>query len=224
MPCCGTGLGLGYGGTGVDPDALSYINKTGVISGIVQVPTYSAKNLLTYSNTFTSGWTTSAISVSADSSVTDPLGGTGAFKIIPSATLAGHAINLAVTGASVAPMTFSVYARALGYNYATIRTDSGVSINVDLTNGTVTGSETAPTSSSVTSIGNGWYRIALTYTPPSSSVSMNIAAVSTSGSGYKLSFTGDGTSGIQIYGAQFEVGSITALAVTSGSTLFGVTG
>jgi hypothetical protein len=83
-------------------------------------------------------------------------------------------------------------------------------IYVDLTTGqAVTGTSitlTAPTSSSITSVGNGWYRISITQAASSTTASGRSAYI-TSATGTTNAFAGDGYSGIYIWGAQLEAGS-----------------
>lgn len=49
MPCCGTGLGLPYGGTGVDRDALSYFSRAGISSNALTPSAY--QNASTFNGT-----------------------------------------------------------------------------------------------------------------------------------------------------------------------------
>lgn len=110
--------------------------------------------------------------------------------------------------------TFSIYVKANGRNKIILRYDADArSARYNLSNGTV--EETgASASSSITYIGDGWYRLSLTITTPAGSGysaenwqiymvqdSYNNLAASSS------SYTGDNISGIYISAMQIEPGS-----------------
>jgi hypothetical protein len=62
----------------------------------------------------------------------------------------------------------------------------------------------APTSAALTYVGNDWYRISIVVT----SVSQFTFGIYLSPDGTSFSYTGNGTSGINIWGAQTELGSV----------------
>jgi hypothetical protein len=73
----------------------------------------------------------------------------------------------------------------------------------DVSTGTVV--STSLGSATITSVGNGWYRLTVTGTAgATSATNVRISLVST---GTTTSYTGDGYSGIYIWGAQLEVGA-----------------
>ena len=65
---------------------------------------------------------------------------------------------------------------------------------------------TAPTASSITSVGNGWYRCSITVTLASGD-SLYIGPNNNVSNGLGSGFTGDGFGGIYIWGAQLEAGT-----------------
>ena len=78
--------------------------------------------------------------------------------------------------------------------------------NFDIENGTL-GTSTF-TDASIEHYGNGWYRISVTETAQSSNTGvLAISGIQSMSDSYRPSFTGDGTSGIYIWGAQLEAGS-----------------
>ena len=93
----------------------------------------------------------------------------------------------------------SVYVKSNGRNFVQIVNSSGYA-NFDLSTG-LPGTVSGFTSPIIVPVGSGWYRIS-TVVPISSVVGIGIVPSSTSG--YRASYTGNGTSGIYIWGAQFE--------------------
>ncbi len=84
-------------------------------------------------------------------------------------------------------------------------------------------------SASIQNYGNGWYRCILTYTPGlSGNFNVQIRLADASGN---TSYTGTGTSGLYVFGAQLETGSIatsyiptTTAAVTRGADVVTLSG
>jgi hypothetical protein len=174
-------------------------------------------NLVLQSKTLGTTWVTDAVSISSDAA-TGPEGATTAEKIIPSAATVAHDLYQPVTTASGSPHTWSIFAKAAGYNYAIISAD-GASVRygavVNLTNGAVVSNpilgSPAGTSTKVTDVSNGWYPIAVTMTTDTVASYFGIGAVSTSGDTINADnnpvFLGDGTSGALFTDAQLEAGS-----------------
>jgi len=127
---------------------------------------------------------------------------------------------------------FSVFAKAAEFTGFRVRENltTGAFLDVNLTNGTITnGDVTQFINPLAENYGNGWYRISWTSPTITSLTKYSI----------RVGSTGDGTSGIFVWGAQVETGSIattyiptTTAAVTrnadlvnaSGSTISGLIG
>jgi hypothetical protein len=124
------------------------------------------------------------------------------------------------------PYTFSVYAKAAGrtklefvaQSWTTY--DKYVAYTFDLTAVTATfayaTSGSTIVSATITSVGNGWYRcsmngVTLNSTNPTVTMIFNL------NNGSTTSYTGDGTSGMYLWGAQIETGS--TLSVYQGTGL-----
>jgi hypothetical protein len=173
------------------------------------------ENLLVQSQTLdVSPWLTAAASITANTS-TAPDGTSTADKLTPDATSAVHYVRQVVAG-TAQTYAYSVFAKADGYSWLQLwdAFDTGFA-NFDVTNG-VTGQVSAGVTSSITSVGNGWYRCTIVKSLIAASQQMRIG-VYDSDANRNSSFTGDGTSGILLWGAQLEQRS-TATAYTPTTT------
>jgi len=162
-------------------------------------------NLVTWSDDFSNGsWIKGLATISANSG-TAPDGTQTADKLIPTAvSSADHGVYQITAASGVGVYTVSAFVKAAGYNFADIFDGYGSAlITVDLTNGSysVVGS---PTATSVTAFGNGWYRVTITRTVSGVPAYIQIRAQNDIN---RTAFTGDGTSGIYVWGAQSEQAS-----------------
>jgi hypothetical protein len=168
----------------------------------------SRTNLVNYSSQFdNAAWSKSNATVTADTIVApdgtltgDKLIGTAASGIAP-------AVFQAVTVSNSTVYTWSVYAKAAEYSFLMLKAQDTVSGTnptwFNLSNGTV-GTNSAGNTSTITSVGNGWYRCTVSRTTSSTSAFVNIQTASADNS---ATLTGDGFSGMFIWGAQLEAGA-----------------
>lgn len=168
-------------------------------------------NLLTYSEQFdNAAWGKANATVIANAAVA-PDGTLTADKLVTTATTTRCRVGVINTEA--AQKTLSCYAKAGEWGFVGIGFTNGSglwSIAVfNLLTGvhTNTANLSTPTISSysISSVGNGWYRVSVTITGATSAAV--IMPAFTSGDIVNPSYTGDGTSGIYIWGAQLEAGS-----------------
>jgi len=174
-------------------------------------------NLLTYSEQFdNAAWSILALNAFGSGSVanttvtTDPLSGNTADYIQESTATNIHASYRAVTS-DAATYTLSVYAKKAQRSWLSIRSagSSGNGrANFDLENGVV-GNVAADCTAAIQAIGNGWYRCSTTGTwATSGSKTYYIGIIDSNRStASDPSYTGDGTSGIYIWGADLRTGS-----------------
>ena len=157
-------------------------------------------NLLLQSQ-FASGWSYSGASGVLAANIA-PDGTQTAVKLVEN-TATGQHENYQVFTLTTTPYTDSVYLKSAGRTWAwvTIQDVSELGAYFDLTNG-VLGTVAAGVTATITSVGNGWYRCSVSRTTASSGICyLNIYIASANNS---ASYTGDGFSGIYIWGAQLE--------------------
>ena len=166
----------------------------------------SVRNLLGFSEAFdNAAWGTPTGASIVTGAQANPVNGLfNAQKLMENTSTGLHFIAQAATTAA-APYTFSCYAKAAGRNFVFLYNPAtNISLSVDLTTG-ATGQASgtvAPTSSSAVSVGNGWYRVSMTLTTTAASNNFRVyLGQSLTGTG---SYTGDGNSGVYIYGAMLS--------------------
>lgn len=164
------------------------------------------RNLLTYSQDFSNAaWTKQDTTVTSgilapDSTVT-------AFKITPNVTITSFKQIYQPATGGVGTYTWSIYAKAAGYNFIRVIAQDSTTQNhtwFNLSSGAV-GTNTAGNIPSIIAVGNGWYRCSVTRVTGSI---LGYADFGVADSDGALTMTGDGVSGIYIWGDQLEVGSV----------------
>ncbi len=170
-------------------------------------------NLALFSESFdNAAWTKNDLTVTANST-TSPDGYANADKLVASASAsAKYTFQILSVSNSVA-YTSSAYFKAAEYTYAFFRL-GGVTGNPYVIYNLATQAVVATsglTTSTITSVGNGWYRVTATATQTSTTLAPVLMVIPSTG--YTLTvdnlpqFTGDGTSGGFIWGCQSELGS-----------------
>jgi hypothetical protein len=157
-------------------------------------------NLLTYSQNFAhASWDATATTINATAGIS-PDGTLNANKFIPNTSATAHYIDKFYI--STLSGSISIYAKADGYNNITILTAT-FNANFNLSNGTISATGGIGTAD-IISVGNGWYRCIVYKTLASETV--YISCGSNTNAGF-FNGSGNGTSGVLIWGAQVEQGA-----------------
>jgi len=174
----------------------------------------SRTNLLTYSEQFdNAAWTKSRTTISANAT-TAPDGAVTADTIIEDTTASNtHQCNLTTSSlTSGTAYTVSLFVKAASGTRYSALTLGGTAYASAVTavftlNESVAPSVTGSGTGAIQNVGKGWFRVSLTATAQASGTALLIYYLSNAATAGGLTYTGDGTSGIYIWGAQLEAGS-----------------
>lgn len=169
------------------------------------------RNLYSYTEDFTNSyWFKTYVNLTANA-ITAPDGTLTAEAMFETAALNQiHGIQKGFSLTSVTAYTYSVHVKQLnGREGVVIRFGSA---STDSPNGTFLGSSvflfdtetfTGDYIKSFENLGNGWYRLMVTMTPPNALLNVSLWTYN----GTSANFTGDVTKGVYVWGSQFESGS-----------------
>jgi hypothetical protein len=178
-------------------------------------------------------WTRTGATVSTNT-VVAPDGTTTADTLIETASTGNHNTLQSITAAISTVYTFSVFAKAASGTRSvrllvpTIVFGAAGSCVFNLQTGTAGSLTGAITAANITAFPDGWYRCAIVTSASTAGVTGNftIGLIATG-----ASYTGDGTSGVYLWGAQLEVGAFatsyiptTSATVTRAADVASITG
>ena len=171
-------------------------------------------NVLLYSEQFENAYwqVKSNLSVTTNT-VVSPDGILDGDKLVESTASGQHWIGVGTTDTitSGVAYTLSLYAKQAERGYVHLQGDTGSGrlgsgVTFNLTDGTVFSVPVGSTAT-ITSVGNGWYRCAVTSTASSTGTAYPYFGLRQNSAPATASYTGDGYSGLFIWGAQFETGA-----------------
>ena len=170
--------------------------------------TYGPNNLCLQSQTFDNAyWTKTAASITADAT-TAPDGTLTADRLIEDTSTGTHLFNRDITSSRGATQCYSIYLKVGLGSARKYRLEwfDGASYvwrgTFDPATNTFSSITTAGLAYGSVDVGNGWYRVYMVAAVANTSASTLVNQYLVSGA--STSYTGDGTSGIYLWGAQLE--------------------
>jgi hypothetical protein len=142
-----------------------------------------------------------------------PDGQTTADKLVEDTSTGGHQVSgISIAWAGNTTYTVSIYAKAdtrtqlaVAFGTSSNWVNSSRTATFNLANGTISSQSIAPLTASIQALSNGWYRCVVSATTAASPVASTL--VLQLNNGVSASYTGDGTSGLFLWGAQLEAGA-----------------
>jgi hypothetical protein len=167
----------------------------------------SRTNLVTYSAQFDdAAWTKTRASITANTIVA-PDGTLTGDKLVEDTTASNsHLVAQSIVFPASGTVTATIYAKAAERNFILFSRTTVNTCGVNLTTGQVVGVSGTDTTATTQSVGNGWWRIILVFPSPNTTATVNIYT-SLDGVFANRDYTGNGYSGIYIWGAQLEAGA-----------------
>jgi hypothetical protein len=160
-------------------------------------------NAITFSESFdNAAWTKGGDVILTANYATSPDGYQNADRVVADTSSSGHIVYRSIT--TTGTHTISIFAKASGYNYTFFGYDGGnltFGIVFNLSNGTISQNPSGLTGTIEAVGSDGWYRCTLTFNAPAS----RYFVVSPHDNSGSYNWTGNGTDGILIYGAQAEL-------------------
>lgn len=212
LPTIKPSLNLQFANTNAIPPDVTF-TRASTSGGYYDGRTVSKaeENLILQSQTFGTSWILDNATVSSNTA-TAPDGTVTADTVVESATTSSHLIRQATIPLTVATYVASVYAKASTRSMLSMGFD-GSNAWFNLSTGAV-GTVEAGLTASISDAGSGWYRCSVTRSVVVANAKTFGLYVATTDN--VLSYAGDGTSGIFIWGAQLEQRStVTAYTPTT---------
>jgi len=169
----------------------------------------AATNLLLQSQTLETTWTAGNVTLNVNATPA-PDGTTTAEKVVVDATLNFHQIDQVPTLADNTTYTISVFAKKAELNWVSFACSNKASTTYiawfNLDTGVV-GTVSAGATARIIPFGNGYFRCEMSY-PSQTGAGTTRQRIRVNSADNEFNWLGDGTSGIFLWGAQLETGSV----------------
>ena len=160
--------------------------------------------------------------VSTANATTAPDGSNNAIKFIPNSATTFHYVHhdtpISVINGGV--MCFSIYVKRAGYDYVLLNTSQGSSNGnagpvIDLVNGKVVNNYVYTYDVTIETAGNDWWRVSYYYKTSGTLTNVDFNVLPSSSI---TAYSGDGTSGVFMWGAQLEQGLVATDYIETGAS------
>jgi hypothetical protein len=195
---------------------LNYPLIDGVVQGCPSLLLEPSRiNLVQYSESFSNAyWTKTNSSITSNAAIS-PDGTLNADKLVESTSASEKLIQRVLSVTTSTIYTASVFVKYAGREWIRF-TDAQSSNRIHFN--TLTGAFGSITGVVINyksiALSDGWYKLSITTTSVAAAYAMRITLAEADND---VSYTGDGTSGVYIYGAQLEVGSYPTSYIVSNS-------
>ena len=218
------------GGGGALPQGATFSRGTiGTLYNQSGLVAYAPSNLLTYSEQFNNAaWSQAGIDAFGSGSVanatTAPDGTLTADFLRPGTASSAQRTSQTTTVLTGFSYTQSYYVKSGGYSKIAIRESSatGYYVSFDVSTNSILASSSA--TGTITNVGNGWFRCTAYITAASTSwaSSLYVLPASYTTGDPAIAWSGDGVSGVYVWGAQLEQGSnATTYTPTTTAAVYG---
>jgi hypothetical protein len=194
------------GQVAIDTPAFEF-NADGTYRGLLVEP--GATNLALYSQEFDNAYWVKTNTTAAGNATISPDGTLNADRLTSNAVTGIITVDSSGISVTAGTHSLSAYIKSDGWRWVQLRTSGLLGlgfVNFDIIDG-VKGTESAATGT-IEPYGDGWFRVSISATLLTASGGIAYNLVSSGTSVRAESATGDGTSGIFIWQAQLETGSV----------------